>query len=255
MQTEKIAAISDRIRDMRVDIEPIGKLETYANNAKIHTSEQVEQIKNAMRKFGWTNPILVWTNGGGKSEIIAGHGRLMAALELGLEHVPVVHLDYLTDEERRAFTHIDNQLTMNTGWDFEMLNEEIRSLDLDWEDFGFSLELENEIKDIGLSDNYSQNVGTVLYEPKETNHKPSDLFEMDRSDLDEYIDAVKDETIKKMLKLRKAWFCDFKFKRIADYYAYQATPEEQRAFEAMGLVLLDRDGLIENGFAELTEGL
>lgn len=106
-----------------------------------------------------------------------------------------------------------------------------------------------------MYDNYSQNVGTVLYEPKETNHQISDLYSMDDDRFDELLDAIENEELKDMLLLRKAWFVDFNFSKIADYYAYQATPEEQRAFEAMGLVLLDRDQLIENGFSEHLEHL
>ena len=67
----------------------------------------------------------------------------------------------------------------------------------------------------------------------------------------ERIDALENEELKEMLKLRAAWFVDFHFAKIADYYAYQATPEEQRVIEALGLVLLDKDGLIDNGFSEL----
>lgn len=65
------------------------------------------------------------------------------------------------------------------------------------------------------------------------------------------VEKIENPELRKMLELRMAWFAEFNYARIADYYAYQATPEEQRVFEALGLVLLDRDGLIMNGFANL----
>ena len=80
--------------------EPVGRLVGYARNAKIHTAEQVEQIKKSIEEFGFNDPIGVWTNEEGKSEVVEGHGRLIAARELGMETVPVVHLDSLTDEQR-----------------------------------------------------------------------------------------------------------------------------------------------------------
>ena len=101
-----------------------------------------------------------------------------------------------------------------------------------------------------LDAKYSENIGTVIYEPKNTHHDVADLYTM-TDELDEVIDAVKNPELRRMLEIRKAWFCDFNFAKIADYYAYQAKPEEQRAFERLGLVLLDRDQLIENGFAEI----
>lgn len=98
----------------------------------------------------------------------------------------------------------------------------------------------------------------MTYEPKDTNWSISDLYSFD----DERIDGIKglieqigNEQLKTMLYIRLDWFCEFSFGRIADYYAYQATPEEQRAFEALGLVLLDRDQLIENGFASIVESV
>lgn len=70
-------------------------------------------------------------------------------------------------------------------------------------------------------------------------------------DFDNLIAGIENEELRKMLEIRKAWFCDFNFGKIADYYAYQATAKEQRVFERLGLVLLDRDQLIENGFADI----
>lgn len=91
----------------------------------------------------------------------------------------------------------------------------------------------------------------MIYEPKKTNHRICDLYRENSERFSELIEKIDNEALKKMLKLRMAWFVDFDFEKIADYYAYQATPEEQRCFEALGLVLLDMDGLIKNGFSDL----
>lgn len=91
------AQIQELVGGLAVTVEPIGRLQEYAGNAKEHTAEQVGQIKESMRQVGFCDPIGVWTNAEGKSEVVEGHGRLMAALELGLESVPVIHLDELTD--------------------------------------------------------------------------------------------------------------------------------------------------------------
>lgn len=109
----------------------------YANNAKIHTREQVDQICASIEEFGFNDPIAVWCNKNNQLEIIEGHGRVMAAKKLGLETVPIIFLNHLSDEQRRAYTHVHNQLTMNTSFDFDMLAMDMNELDFDWEDFGF----------------------------------------------------------------------------------------------------------------------
>ena len=135
------AQIQELVGGLAVTVEPIGRLQEYAGNAKEHTAEQVGQIKESMRQVGFCDPIGVWTNAEGKSEVVEGHGRLMAALELGLESVPVIHLDGLTDEQRRFYALVHNKLTMSTGWDFGKLDAELRELsDFDMADFGFDVD-------------------------------------------------------------------------------------------------------------------
>lgn len=128
--------------ELAVEEVPTDELIPYANNAKIHTSEQVEQICTSIQKFGFNDPVAVWDNPDGGTEIIEGHGRVLAAKKLGLETLPIIRLDHLDDAQRRAYTHVHNQLTMNTGWDFAKLDEELeelQSLDIefDMDEFGF----------------------------------------------------------------------------------------------------------------------
>ena len=122
--------------DLKIEYVDIGELKTYANNAKIHTAEQIEQIKKSIEEFGMNDPIAVWKN----NEIIEGHGRLIACTELGYEKVPVIRLDDLSDEERRAYMLVHNKLTMNTDFDIDILEQEIEEIrNIDMNAFGFDL--------------------------------------------------------------------------------------------------------------------
>lgn len=115
----------------------IDTLKPYAGNAKMHPEEQIEQIRRSIEEFGMNDPIAIWKDG----EIIEGHGRLLACKRIGMTEVPVIRLDNLTDEQRRAYMNIHNQLTMNTGFDLELLKDELARIDtIDMEQFGFDLE-------------------------------------------------------------------------------------------------------------------
>ncbi len=120
--------------DLKVEYININDLVAYADNAKIHTENQIEQIKNSIKEFGMNDPIAIWRN----NEIIEGHGRLLALKELGYETVPVIRLDSLTDEQRKAYAIAHNKLTMNTGFDFDLLSLELDRIELDMTDFGFT---------------------------------------------------------------------------------------------------------------------
>ena len=120
---------------MKLEIEyvNINSIKPYKNNAKKHPREQIEQIKKSIKEFGMDDPIGIW-----KDEIVEGHGRLIACKELGMTEVPIIKLDHLTDEERKAYTLAHNKLTMNSDFDVEMLGEELESIiNINMEDFGF----------------------------------------------------------------------------------------------------------------------
>lgn len=110
---------------MKIEILDIEKLIPYARNSRTHSDEQVAQIAGSIREFGFTNPVLI----GADNDIIAGHGRVMAARKLGLPEVPCIRLAHLTDTQRRAYVIADNKLALNSGWDEEMLKVELRQLD------------------------------------------------------------------------------------------------------------------------------
>ena len=97
----------------------------YANNSRTHSDEQVAQIAASIKEWGWTTPVLVDTTG----QIIAGHGRLLAARKLGMEEVPVMVADDWTEAQKKAYVIADNKLALNAGWDEAVLKLELQELD------------------------------------------------------------------------------------------------------------------------------
>ena len=108
----------------RIELWPIAKLVPYARNPRTHSEEQVAQIAASIAEFGFNNPVLVDSQAG----VIAGHGRLLAARKLGLERVPVIVLDHLDENQRRAYMLADNRLSDLAGWDNELLAHELKEL-------------------------------------------------------------------------------------------------------------------------------
>jgi ParB-like chromosome segregation protein Spo0J len=108
----------------QIETWPIARLRPYVRYAKMHGDDQVAKIDASMAKFGWTVPCLVADDG----ELIAGHGRVLAATLLGLSDVPVIRLDHLDEAERRAYRIADDRLTEMGEWDEALLRDEIAGL-------------------------------------------------------------------------------------------------------------------------------
>ena len=127
----------------------IDKLVPYVNNARTHSAEQILKLRSSLREFGFVNPIIIDR----EFNVIAGHGRLMAAKEEGLTEVPCVFADYLTDAQKKAYILADNRMAMDAGWDEELLKiemEELQNLGYDLEFTGFD---EKELADLfGVDD-------------------------------------------------------------------------------------------------------
>lgn len=102
----------------------IDKLVPYARNARTHSKEQILQLRASLREFGFVNPVIVDKD----LNIIAGHGRIMAAKEEGITEIPCVFAEHLTEAQKRAYIIADNRLALNAGWDTEMLSVEIAEL-------------------------------------------------------------------------------------------------------------------------------
>lgn len=116
---------------------PIATLKPYENNAKEHPQEQIDQIIESIRQFGMNDPIAIY---GDEHLIVEGHGRLLALQQMGAIEAPTIRLDHMTDEQRKAYTLVHNKTTMNSGFNLEILNQELESIDIDMTEFGFSLD-------------------------------------------------------------------------------------------------------------------
>lgn len=129
-----------RFEDATIEWVPVEELVPYDNNAKRHTRQQIDAIEASIREFGFRAPVVAWHDEDGRSVVVAGHARTTAARNLGMEKVPVVFCDDLDDAQRRALTLVDNQTTMMTGWDEDMLAYELDTLaeTFDMTDFGFT---------------------------------------------------------------------------------------------------------------------
>ena len=117
---------------MEIVNKKLDEIRPYANNPRFN-DDAVEYVANSIKEFGFRVPIVIDKNG----EIVAGHTRYKAALELGLEEVPCVIADDLNEEQIKAFRLVDNKVSEYSQWNFELLEEEMKELDIDMGDFGF----------------------------------------------------------------------------------------------------------------------
>lgn len=162
---------------LNVEYVDIDSIRPYENNAKQHPQEQIEQIKKSILTMGdgdpekgFKDPIGVWND-----EIVEGHGRHIAAKELGMKKVPIIRLDDLTDAQRKAYALIHNKLTMNSDFDFETLEMELADLEteFDMSDFGFFDEAVEELPP-AEEDDYEPEP------PEEPKTKPGDIYQLGR---------------------------------------------------------------------------
>ena len=152
---------------LKINYRATGDLIPYINNSRTHSEQQIQQVASSIKEFGFTNPILVDEDNG----IIAGHGRLLAAQKLGLDEVPTITLEGLTEAQRKAYVIADNQLALNADWDIDALKVEVdRLTELD-----FDLDL------LGFDDDMLKNL-TDTFEPNfdpATEEEQGQLDELD----------------------------------------------------------------------------
>lgn len=161
---------------MEIIYKKVQELIPYVNNSRTHSEEQVNQICASINEFGFTNPLLIDE----KDSIIAGHGRLMASKKLGMEEVPCIVLEGLTEAQKKAYIIADNKMALNAGWDEELLKielENLKELDFDLELTGFNVD---ELDDI-LNFNESEDAEEDDYEivvPEEPKAKLGDIYQL-----------------------------------------------------------------------------
>lgn len=129
------------MQELNIVYKNIKELKPYKKNAKKHSKEQVEQIANSIKEFGFTQPVIIDKN----NCVVAGHGRILGAKKAGLKQVPTVTLEELTEEQIKAYRLVDNKLN-ESEWDFSLLDEELGILsdDIDMELFGFDTDMSDE---------------------------------------------------------------------------------------------------------------
>ena len=108
----------------RIEHWPIERLIPYTNNPRLHSKADLDKIAASMRRWGWTNPVLVDENG----TLIAGHGRIAAAAKLQLTSIPVIVARGWSEDEKQAYRLADNELAARGSWDFDLLGDELRDL-------------------------------------------------------------------------------------------------------------------------------
>lgn len=151
---------------LKIEYIPIDDIKTYENNAKLHPAEQIEQIKKSIQEFGFNDPIAIDEN----NVIIEGHGRYIACKELGINEVPIIRLNELDEEHKRAYMLVHNKLTMNSDFDIDTLNFELEEINLDMSDYGFEIneiEEEKEVEEVEVPE-----------VPEEPKSKLGDIYQL-----------------------------------------------------------------------------
>jgi len=233
---------------MKITNMPIDSIIPYAHNAKEHPEWQIDQIVKSIQEFGFNDPIAVDEAG----IIIEGHGRYFAAIKLGMDEIPVIILSHMTDEQKKAYILAHNKLTMNTGFDTEILDLELGDISgIDMSDFGFDLGIDADVEDETF---YTKKIDAPIYEIKGEEPSEDDLVDTTKSiELIEEINSLDiPDKVKDFLICAAQRHNVFNYENIAEYYAH-ATPEVQRLMENSALVIIDFKKAIESGFVKLSD--
>ena len=182
----------------------INKLIPYVNNARTHSKEQIQKLRSSLREFGFVNPVIIDK----EYNVIAGHGRIAAAKEEGIQQVPCVYVDYLTEAQKKAYILADNRMALDAGWDDELLAvemEELQNLGFDLGMTGFD---EKELADLFADDEEAEDDGFDVDKAleKEAFVQTGDLWLLGRHRL-LCGDATKPEDVRTVLDGKKANIC------------------------------------------------
>lgn len=236
----------------------VSNLLDYEANSRTHSQEQITEIENSIKEFGFTNPVLVDEN----NIVRAGHGRLMAAANLGIDKVPAIRLIGLNETQLSALVIADNKIALNAGWNYDALKAELNFLDeqgFDLNITGFSddelgelMEMDEGELDLSEDNPYTDKIEGIHYEPSEQAPDLSDVYDTTR--YDELIANIEKahipDDIKYFLRLSAARHIRFNYEMVADYYAH-AEGYIQELMEESALVIVDYDNAVENGYVKL----
>ena len=239
---------------MKIEKIKVDEIIPYADNAKLHPERQIEQIRSSILEFGFNDPIAIDEN----NVVIEGNGRLMAIKDLGFKEVDCIRIEGLSEDQKRAYILVHNQLTMNTGFDIDILNrelEKIKGIDIKQFDFELNIDFDTDI-DTGDGTKYTQKVDVPQYEP--TGERP-DIWELvDTAKADSFLEEINESKVSPeekdfLIKATRRLY-EFNYKKVAEYYA-QASPEMQELMEHLALVIIDFDNAIAYGYAQLSAAL
>lgn len=147
------------MEELNIVYKPIKELKPYKKNAKKHSKEQVEQIANSIKEFGFTQPVIIDKH----NSVVAGHGRILGAKKAGLKQVPTVCLEDLTEEQIKAYRLADNKLN-ESEWDYSLLDEELENLteDIDMDLFGFEMDVKQNVEVEKVEFEVKQGAGVIV---------------------------------------------------------------------------------------------
>lgn len=235
---------------MEIVYKKLDEIRPYANNPRFN-DEAVEYVANSIKEFGFKVPIIIDKNG----EIVAGHTRYKASMELGLEEVPCIVADDLTEEQVKAFRLADNKVSEKALWNYDLLEIELADIGIDMSGFGFLEDLEEEATN-ELDFEYTNKIKIPQYEITGFEPKIQDL--VDDYKVNQLIEEIEASNVSREQKdfLIKAAqrHLTFNYGDIAEYYAHQ-DKEMQELMEKSALVIIDIKDAIANGFVELTDKL
>jgi len=233
---------------MQIIYKKIDDVIPYENNPR-KNDEAVDYVAKSIKEFGFKVPIIIDKNG----VIVTGHTRLKAAKKLGMDEVPVILADDLTEEQIKAFRLADNKVAEFADWDDDLLKLELDDIDIDMSDFGFvfgeiGIEGSNPLTD----EKYTTKVEIPQYEITGEEPPIEELVDLTKSnELIAKIEKsnVSDEQKKFLIEAAKRHSV-FNYAKIAEYYAHQ-DKEMQELMEDSALIIIDFDDAIKNGYVQL----
>jgi hypothetical protein len=244
----------------KIKMVKIDRLIPYEYNARDHSEEQIQQIAASITEFDFLAPIIVDE----KFNILAGHGRLQAARLLGMETVPCVEHNHLTEDQKAAYILADNKIAEAATWNRSRLREEIERLTkiqkVDLTVAGFNnLDIERILQGrspANPNNIYTRKIEAPTYEPRNRTPTVKELYDDSKTKQlqQEITEADIPETIKEFLHKAAERHTVFDFENIADFYAH-TTADIQRLMEKSALVIIDFNQAIEYGYISMVEKL
>lgn len=242
----------------------LSKIKPFAKNNKRHPARQIEMIANSIKEFGFQNPIIVDKN----NEIIAWHGRYLAAQQLWLETAPCIVADNLTPKQVRAYRLLDNRIGDFAQYDIESIISELSDIwDMQlWLEtldnlFDSLINTDEESDDNGkdgeLSDKYTKKIEAPIYIPSGVQYTISEIY--DKAKYETFVNKINgykiDDELKQFLILSATRHIEFNFEKIANYYANLESKEVKELFEDLALVIIDYNKAIENWYIQLSKAI